>query len=84
MDEYADRYPGNEPGPQSTFFANPDAYPPRPMLIVPGDLVRHCCFDDGEVARWRVFAYKGRTEFCTVEVCPGHRDAVITRQASWI
>lgn len=77
-----DRYPGNEPGPNDTLFATPTQYPPTPISdpTMRGGL---CSFSDGNHATHLLLGYSmGGTT--TTPVCPGHRDAAIAGELSWI
>jgi len=76
----ADRYPGNEPGPESTVFAAPEQYPPTRLTRFDGV---PCAFGCGEPSHWMVLGYDQRGTSGTA-VCDGHRDAVLAREATWI
>lgn len=82
--DYADRYPGNEPGESATLFADPEQYPPALLGRERRAAALRCSFGDGELASYGVLGYDNRGGTCLTLVCKGHRDAVVAREVSWI
>lgn len=79
-----DRYPGNEPGPDSVLFADPEQYPPTPLSHFAGQPVTYCAFGCGSNAQYMVLGCVGNAQTVATPVCVGHRDAVVAGEATWI